>query len=144
MWVYTIKLGGRFGYFLFFSARGRGRGSARRREGGGDFLLKIPGGEVSRAGGSRGARGREGVCGEFGGRGAKYFFFGAEIPTKQGICYANAFAQSIPRSTSGNNLQKLGSLHMQPHDVDQILICYQFVPYPPLCSGIGSGRGDLS
>ena len=37
-------LGGRFGYFLFFSARG-GQGAVRGAErGGGDrFLLKIPG-----------------------------------------------------------------------------------------------------
>ena len=49
------SLGGRFGYFLFFSARGRGRGSPRRREGEArDFLLKIPG-----EGGSPG-RGGEG------------------------------------------------------------------------------------
>ena len=41
-----LWLGGRFGYFLFFSVRGGGRGSSRRQEGGGDrFLLKIPGGE---------------------------------------------------------------------------------------------------
>ena len=39
------ELGGRFGYFVFFSARGRGTGSPRRREGvGDDFLLKIAGG----------------------------------------------------------------------------------------------------
>ena len=36
-------LGGRFGYFLFFSAWGGGRGSPRRRRGGGRFLLKFPG-----------------------------------------------------------------------------------------------------
>ena len=29
-----------------------------------------------------GPRGWEGVCREFWGEGAKYFFFGAEIPTK--------------------------------------------------------------
>ena len=36
-----LLLGGRFGYFLFFSARGRGR---RNEKGEDDFLLKIPGG----------------------------------------------------------------------------------------------------
>ena len=62
---------GRFGYFLFFSARGRGEGGVRGAGGGGsDFLLKITGrGGVSRADGGRGARGREGVCREFGGGG---------------------------------------------------------------------------
>ena len=40
----NFGLGGRFGYFLFFSARGGGGGSARPPGGGGgvDFLLKIP------------------------------------------------------------------------------------------------------
>ena len=58
-------LGGRFGYFLFFSARGSGKGSPRRREeGGGRFLIENPsrGGLPGRA---EGARGWEGVCGEF-------------------------------------------------------------------------------
>ena len=31
-----------------------------------------------------GSSGREGVCREFGGVGAKFFFFGAEIPAKKG------------------------------------------------------------
>ena len=34
-WI-SSKLGGRFGYFLFFPAGGRGRKSPRRREGGRD------------------------------------------------------------------------------------------------------------
>ena len=77
----SLKLGGRFGYFLFFSARGGGRGSPRRQEGGGGihFLLKIPGG----GGFQEGPRGREGVCGELGnlgGGGAKYFFSGPKRP----------------------------------------------------------------
>ena len=79
------SLGGRFGYFLFFSARGGGKGNPRRREGGGvRFLLKIPGGGGGLEEGE-GPRGREGVCGELGnlgGGGAKYFFFGAEMSTK--------------------------------------------------------------
>ena len=33
-----IRLGGRFGYFLFFSARGGGRVSSSRRGGGGTVL----------------------------------------------------------------------------------------------------------
>ena len=62
------NLGGRFGDFLFFSARGRGRGSPRRQEGVEvDFLWKIPGGEGSP--GRVGPGGGEGVCGDFGGGG---------------------------------------------------------------------------
>ena len=70
-------LGGRSGYFYFF-ARGRGRRSPSRWEGGG-FLLKIPG-----RGGSPG-RGAEGPGGSF--RqifwgGAKYFFSGPKCPPR--------------------------------------------------------------
>ena len=66
--------------FLFFSARGRGRGSLRHQEGAGvGFLLKIPGG----AGGSptRGGGGGAGrvSAGNFGG-GPKYFFSGPKCP----------------------------------------------------------------
>ena len=68
--------------FNFFSARGRGRGSPRRREGGGNFLLKIPGGGGGSPGwvgaGGRGA-GRV-FAGNFGGGGAKYFFSGPKFP----------------------------------------------------------------
>ena len=40
--LFTPKLGGRFGYFLFFSARGggRGRGSPRSQERGGQFCIE--------------------------------------------------------------------------------------------------------
>ena len=38
------------------------------------------GGGVSRVGGGVGATGREGVCREFGGGGAKYFFSGPKFP----------------------------------------------------------------
>ena len=46
-------LGGRFGHCLFYSARGRGKGSPRRQEGAGvGFLLKSQGGEgLPRGGG---------------------------------------------------------------------------------------------
>ena len=61
-------LGGRFGYFLFFLLGGGGRGRAMHQEGGGvRFLLKNArrgGGVLSGEGGR--ARGREGVCGDFG------------------------------------------------------------------------------
>ena len=81
------SLGGRFGYFLFFSARGGGRGSrgAGGRWGIG-FLLKSPGGGPP---GREGPRGREGVCSELGnfwggggGGGAKYFFSGPKCPPR--------------------------------------------------------------
>ena len=72
-------LGGCFGYFLFSSARGGGRGSPRRwKWWGGRFLLKIPG----RGGVSRRGRGREGVCGElrnWGGGGLNIFFRGRNV-----------------------------------------------------------------
>ena len=63
-----------FYFFLLGGGEGGVRGAGRG--GGGDFLLKIPGGGVSRAGGGRGARGRESVCGELGGGGLNIFFRG--------------------------------------------------------------------
>ena len=62
-----LLLGGRFGYF--FSAWGRGRGSpwaVAPGRGRGRFSIEIPRrrGGFSHDGGG-GARGREGVCGEF-------------------------------------------------------------------------------
>ena len=68
-------------YFFFCSGAGKGESEAPGGGGGGIFTLKIPGGGVSRAGGGRGVRGREGVYGKFGG-GGQIFFFGAEIPTE--------------------------------------------------------------
>ena len=66
-------LGGRFGYFLSFSAPGRGRGSPERRGGRGvGFLSKIPGGEGT-------GRVSAGNLGELGGLN---IFFGAEMPAK--------------------------------------------------------------
>ena len=60
-------LGGRFGYFLFFSAWGGGR-----------FLLKIPGGGSP---GGRGAKGPGGCLGDWGGGGgATCFFSGPKWP----------------------------------------------------------------
>ena len=53
--------------FNFFCSGERKGESGAPGTGGADFLLKI------RGGGLRG--GEEGVCGEFGGRGAKFFFF---------------------------------------------------------------------
>ena len=64
--------GGGFGYFLFFSAPGGERGSPRRR-GVGFFLLKIPGGGVSRRGKGQGV-GRASAANWGIGGGSKYFF----------------------------------------------------------------------
>ena len=47
-----------FRIFFIFSARGSGKGSSRRQDGaGGGYLLKIPGGGVSRTGGGEGLGG---------------------------------------------------------------------------------------
>ena len=78
---FTIKLGGHFGYFLFFLL-GEGEGGVRgARKGGGDrFSIENP----RRGGVSQ--RGREGVCSESGnfeaggGGGAKYFLSGPKRP----------------------------------------------------------------
>ena len=65
-------LGGRFEYFLFFPAVGRGRGSRGAARGMGSvFTLKIPG-EEGPAGCLRGIRA--------GGRGARYFLFKPKFP----------------------------------------------------------------
>ena len=82
--VIAMKLlGGRFGYLLFFLL-GDGVGGVRSagREGGGRFLMKVPGegGGFSREG--EGPRGREGVCGELGnsfGGGLNIFFRGRNV-----------------------------------------------------------------
>ena len=77
IWAFLIitqqLLGGRFGKIFF--AWGRGRGSPRRRRGGGGRLFV----ENPRRGGV--ARDRS-VCGDFGGGGRSFLFFRAEIPTK--------------------------------------------------------------
>ena len=68
-------LGGRFGYFLFFCARERGRRNPRRQKGGGGSVFI----ENPRRGGGfpggGGGRHREGVWREFGG-GLNIFFRG--------------------------------------------------------------------
>ena len=74
-------LGGRFGYFFFFSVPGRGRGSPERQGGRGvGFLLKAPGGgEVSQegvGGGEAAGRVSAGNLGEWGGGGKNIFFRG--------------------------------------------------------------------
>ena len=65
------KVGGRFGYFLFFLCSGEGKGESEAPGGGGGrFFIENPrrgGGPPGRGGGGGG--GREGVCVEFGGGG---------------------------------------------------------------------------
>ena len=66
-------------FYFFCSGEGKGESEA---PGGGDFLLKIPGGGgVSQAGGAGGSEDPGGCSRGIGGA-AKFFFFGAEIPTK--------------------------------------------------------------
>ena len=69
-----------FRIFFIFSARGGGRGSLRRREGGSIFI-ENPRRGFSRRGRGRGAgRVSAGELGEFGGgEGGYIFFFGAEM-----------------------------------------------------------------
>ena len=57
--------------FYFFFCSGEGKGESEELGGGRTiFFIENPRrGRVSRAGGGRGARGWEGVCGEFGGGG---------------------------------------------------------------------------
>ena len=81
----TLTPGWTFRIFLMFFCSGEGKGESEAPGSGGGrfFLLKIPGG--GGGGGStrrvRGARGWEGVDGEFGG-GAKYFFSGPNFPPR--------------------------------------------------------------
>ena len=67
---------------FYFSLLGEGEGGVRgAREGGGNFLLKMPGGG---SGFQEGPRGRQGACSESGnlGGGGLNIFFGAETSTK--------------------------------------------------------------
>ena len=75
-------LGGHFGYFLFFSARGRGRGEyGATGRGGVGFLLKIPRRGGASPGGEGGGEGAGRVsAGNFGGGGAKSFSSGPKFP----------------------------------------------------------------
>ena len=77
------KLGGRFGFFLFFSRLGEGEGGVRgRREGGWlIFYWKSQKGGGSRGGGAEGPGGCLRRIGESG-RGGPNFFFRAEMSTK--------------------------------------------------------------
>ena len=83
---HQICLGGRFGYFVFFSARGGGKGESEAPGRGEEsvFLESHERGGALPGEGGEGARDRKGVCLEFwgGGGGALTISFGAEIPTK--------------------------------------------------------------
>ena len=85
MWLRAglSKLGGRFGYFLFFFFCSGGEGESEAPVGwvARLFIENPRRGGVSRAR-ERGARGWEGVCGEWGGGGV-FFLFGAEMSTKK-------------------------------------------------------------
>ena len=75
-------LGGRFGYFLFFSFSWAGEkgGASEEVAGGAGLLSKIEGGGGLSEEEARERKGRRGnVCGE-GGGGAKYFFSGPKCP----------------------------------------------------------------
>ena len=92
-----IKIGWRFGYFLFFPLGGGEagvRGAGRGGEGG--FLLEIP--EGGESPGGWGARGREGVCGELGG--AQYFFSGPKFPPSK--CHSHCALSPNLRGTQHN------------------------------------------
>ena len=81
-----------FQIFFIFSARGRGRGSPKCREGGGGgFFIENPrrGGGLPGVG-AGGARGREGACGNLGGVG-KIFFLGGRNP------HQVDFVKELPR-----------------------------------------------
>ena len=74
-------------FFLFFSARGSGKGSPRRRDGGGGAIFywksQEGGGGVSRPGGARGRWGWEVLAGNWGGGGGKIFFVsGPKFPPR--------------------------------------------------------------
>ena len=71
-------------FYFLCSGRGKGESEAPGGEGGGVFI------ENPRRGGLQDGRGREGVCGElgnFGGRGSKYFFWGARMSTKGSLLF---------------------------------------------------------
>ena len=72
-------------FFIFFLlGEGEGGVQGAGREGGRFFFLENPRRE------GKGPRGREGVCGKLGNweGGAKFFFFGAEMPTKTSVPFA--------------------------------------------------------
>ena len=96
-------LGGRFEYFLFFLCSGRGKRESEPPVGGEDRFIESP-----RRGGSPGRQ--EGVCGELGdfwGGGGKYFFFGAEMSTK------NLVHMSSESGSSGITVTELYILVVQ-------------------------------
>ena len=83
----SLKLGGRFGYFLFFSARAReGEGRVRGAGGRGGFIENPKGGGVSRTGGAEAGRVSAANWRIWGG-GGKYFFRGRKCPSLKSCNY---------------------------------------------------------
>ena len=83
------KLGGRFGYFLFFWS-GRGNGESEVPEGGGVSVLIAKSQEWKGFQEGEGPRGWEGVCGELGNfwRGGLHFFFsGPKCPPSKSVAF---------------------------------------------------------
>ena len=80
--------------FIFFSARGRGKGSPRSREGGRTIFYwnSQEGGSPSRV---------EGVCGKFGGGGLNIFFSGPKLPPRNGSQITTIREGPLHRATSG-------------------------------------------
>ena len=109
-------LGGRFGYFLFFSAPGRGRESGATGRGGGRFLIENPrrgGGLQERVGRGEGAG--EGVCREFGGGGLNIFFRGRNAHQETLFCFLcfarHAHSETVCEGTLGKaQLKRVHSL----------------------------------
>ena len=104
----SYRLGGRFGYFLFFFVLGEGKGGVRGAGMGGSVFIENP-----RRGGSpaqEGPRGREGVrgkLGNLGGVGAKYFFSGPKCPPSRFSLFLNYSMSEVQISQkSGGNRRK--------------------------------------
>ena len=90
-----LQLGGRFDIFYFFLL-GEAEGGVRGAGSGGgiDFLLKIPGGGVSRRGGAEGPGGWLQRIWELGG--AKYFFRGRNIHQVKHLALYNYKQRTLP------------------------------------------------
>ena len=92
-------------FFIFFLLLGGGEGGVRGAGRGREtiFMENPKGGVVSRACGGRGARGREGVCGEFGGGGgAKYFFFSGPKFPPSNCCKIDTHTHQLRRNKRTN------------------------------------------
>ena len=109
-----------FRIFYIFSARGGGRGSPRHQEGGGEPLLKIPGG-----GGFQEGKGREVVWSELGnlGGGSKYFFRGRNIHQVLFIRTVFFCSFSLGKQTCRRSLRSVSYPHTEfycPYRIDSL------------------------